>query len=90
MVSPGFLIGVGEQAADHDGVGALAAMAFVMSPENLMPPSAIKGTCQTRVAARAHCEYGGDLGHARAGDDSRGTDRSRADANFDAIDAEAR
>ena len=66
---------------------APAAMALVMSPEYLMPPSAISGTPVSRVA-RATLRDGGDLRHARAADHARGADRTRPDADLDAIHAQ--
>jgi hypothetical protein len=67
-------------------VSAPAAMALVTSPENLMPPSAISGTPDSR-AARAGGD-GGELRNARARNDAGGADGARPDADFDAVDAE--
>ena len=62
-------------------------MALVMSPENLMPPSAISGT---PAAARGLGAFGdrGDLRHARAADHARGADGARPDADLDAVHAQ--
>ena len=65
---------------------APAASALVMSPENLMPPSAITGT-PARAAGRDRVGDGGELRHADAGDDARGADRRRAHADLDAVGA---
>ena len=62
-------------------------MALVMSPEYLMPPSAISGTPAPRVALRALGDRR-DLRHAGAGDHARGADRARADADLDAVHAQ--
>ena len=50
-----------------------------------MPPSAITGTWLS--TARRDVRHGGDLRHADAGDDARGADGARADADLDAVDA---
>ena len=57
-----------------------------MSPENLMPPSAISGNSGAagRPGALADCV---DLRHAGAGDDPRGADRARPDADLDGVGA---
>ena len=62
-------------------------MALVMSPEYLMPPSAMMGT-SVPFAALAGFVDGGDLRNAGAGDDARGADGAGADADFQAVDAE--
>ena len=66
---------------------APAAIALVMSPENLMPPSAISGTRAFAAGARA---FGNrrDLRNARAGYHARGADRARTDAHLDAVHAQ--
>ena len=61
-------------------LSAPAASALAMSPEEVMPPSAITGTpCRTRdlgaLEDRRH------LRHADAGDDPRRADRARSDAD---------
>ena len=66
---------------------APAAIALVTSPENLMPPSAISG--MSRFARRAAAGGdGGELRNARAGNDARGADGARPDADFDAVHAQ--
>ena len=65
---------------------APAASALVISPEYLMPPSAITGMRVLR-AARAQFNNGGDLRHARAGDHARGANGSRSHADLDGIGA---
>ena len=62
-------------------------MALVMSPENLMPPSAITGT-PVPCAARDASMNRGDLRNARAGYHARGADRARPDANLQPVDAQ--
>ena len=57
-----------------------------MSPENLMPPSAITGTPARRGDARG-VEHRGELRHADAGDDARRADRAGPDADLDRRDA---
>ena len=65
---------------------APAASALARSPENLMPPSAMTGTsCVGGRLDRLHDR--GELGHADAGDDARGADRARADADLDGVGA---
>ena len=54
-------------------VGAPAAIAFVTSPEYLMPPSAMTDDVRRRERLRAVGD-GGDLRHADAGDDARRAD----------------
>ena len=61
-------------------------MALVMSPENLIPPSAMIGT--PILARRATLRDGGNLRHARAGHDARRANRSGPDADFQPVDAE--
>ena len=51
-----------------------------------MPPSAISGT-PLPLQRRGHVVDRGDLRHADAGDDARGADRTRADADLDRIGA---
>ena len=65
---------------------APAASAFVMSPENLMPPSAISGNVGFARGLRARQDRR-DLGHADAADDARRADRSRAHADLDRVGA---
>jgi hypothetical protein len=77
-------LGAGQQRADHDGALAPAASALARSPENLMPPSAITGMpCLVGLLGGFH--DGGELRHADTGDDARGADRARADADLDRI-----
>ena len=65
---------------------APAAIALARSPEYLMPPSAITGTSAfLRGLDRIHDR--GELRHADAGDDARGADRARADADLDRVGA---
>ena len=65
---------------------APAAMALVMSPEYLMPPSAMMGmSCLLRGFVRF--ADGGDLRHARAGDHARGADGAGTDADLDGVRA---
>ena len=65
---------------------APAASALARSPENLMPPSAITGMPASRGRLdRVH--DGGELRHADAGDDARGADRARPDADLDRVGA---
>jgi hypothetical protein len=49
-----------------------------------MPPSAIIGTPLSLEGIVDHLD-GGDLRHADAGDDARGADRPRTDADLDAV-----
>src|ERR1700693_3920530 len=62
---------------------APAARALTMSPENLIPPSAIRGTF-VPATARALADRV-DLRHARAGHDPRRADRARPDADLDGV-----
>ncbi len=66
---------------------APAAMALVMSPEYLMPPSAMSGM---PFVPRHLGDVGDgrDLGDAGAGDDPGRADRPRADPDLDRVDAE--
>ena len=65
---------------------APAAMALVMSPEYLMPPSAMMGMPRLRRGARG-LRDGGDLRHAGAGDHARGADGAGTDADLDGVGA---
>ena len=65
---------------------APAAMALVMSPEYLMPPSAMTGMSLLAGGADGFGD-GGDLGHAGAGDHAGGADGAGADADFDGVGA---
>ena len=67
-------------------VSAPAAIAFAMSPENWMPPSAITGTPWRAAAWRAVVDRR-DLRDADAGDDARRADRAGADADLDRVGA---
>ena len=62
-------------------------MAFVMSPENLMPPSAISGMLPS-LRGPAALGNRGKLRYARARDDARGADGARPDPDLDAIHAQ--
>ena len=65
---------------------APAASALARSPEYLMPPSAMTGMpVALRRLDRIHDR--GELRHADAGDDARGADRARADADLDRVGA---
>ena len=66
---------------------APAAIALVMSPENLMPPSAISGTPAALGRLGAFGDRG-DLRNARAADHARGADRPRPDADLDSVHAQ--
>ena len=59
-------------------------MALVMSPENLIPPSAIIGMSYFTATSGAVVD-GGHLRYPDPGDDSGGADRSRAHADLDAV-----
>ena len=81
----GRLLGAGKQAADHDrvraggnGLGDIAGVADAAVGDQ---GHAAGGKCLGDVRHR------GDLRHADAGDDARGADRTRADADLDAIGA---
>ena len=88
IVSPG-LSSVPASRLPIITVSAPAAIAFVTSPENLMPPSAISG--MPAFAGRAAAfRNGGELRNAGAGDDARGADGARPDADLDAVHAQAR
>ncbi len=65
---------------------APAAMALVISPEYLMPPSAITGTPRSHRGARGFGD-GRDLRHSRAGHHARGADGARPDADLDGVRA---
>ena len=83
----GILLCRRREAADHHHAGCACGDAFVTSPENLMPPSAMMGT--PVPSASAGCFHnGGELRDASAGDDARGADRAGADADFEPVDAE--
>ena len=56
-----------------------------MSPLVRMPPSAITGTPLCAASRRVHDR--GQLRHADAGDDPRGADRARPDADLDRVGA---
>ena len=56
----------------------------LISPEYLMPPSAMMGTPASRVA-RAASAIAVICGTPDAGHDARGADRARPDADFDAV-----
>ena len=62
-------------------------MALVMSPEYLMPPSAISGTPRFARGARAFGDRR-DLRHAGARNHARGADGARPDADLDAVHAQ--
>ena len=67
-------------------VSAPAAIAFAMSPDDVMPPSPITGIALAgrdlgAVVDRRH------LRHADTGDDARRADRARADADLDRVRA---
>jgi hypothetical protein len=85
MVSPG-LSSVPASRLPIITASAPAAIALVMSPEYLMPPSAISGTPVPR-GARAFRNRR-DLRHAGAGNHARGADRARPDAHLDAVHAQ--
>jgi hypothetical protein len=77
-------LGTGEQAADHHrrrtGGQRLADVAGVAD--------AAVGDQRDAVLQRlGHHVDGGDLRHADAGDDARGADRARADADLDRVRA---
>ena len=63
---------------------APAAIALAMSPELVMPPSAMTGT-SCRAAAETTVEDRGHLGNADARDDPRGADAPRPDAHLDGV-----
>ena len=65
---------------------APAAMALVISPEYLMPPSAMTGMPCSRAGAVGLGD-GRDLRHARAGDHARGADGAGPDADLDGVRA---
>ena len=67
-------------------VSAPAAIAFAMSPDEVMPPSAITGT-PCRAATSAHVVDRGHLRHADAGDDARRADRAGPDADLHRVGA---
>src|SRR3954447_495606 len=79
-------------------VSAPAASAFAMSPDEVMPPSAIteRPNARPRGRPRNAVALGGegdvvDRGHLRdadTGDDARRTDRPRTDAGLDSVDAD--
>ena len=79
------LVGAGEQRADHGAVGA--------GGERL---GEIAGIFDAAVGDHRHVGFlrrldrvhdGGELRHADAGDDARGADRARADADLDGVGA---
>ena len=65
---------------------APAAMALVMSPEYLMPPSAMMEMPRDFGGAIGLGD-GGDLGHAGAGDHAGGADGTGTDADLDGVGA---
>ena len=79
----GFPRSTGEQAADHDRVRARRDAPWRMSPEYLMPPSAMMVT-PVPSAASAQSAISRQLRHADAGHDPGGADAARADTDLDA------
>ena len=79
------LVGAGEQRAEHDGVGAgderLGDVARVLQAAVGDDRDAGLARRERRLVDRGH------LRHADAGDDARGADRARADADLDGIHA---
>ena len=65
---------------------APAAMALARSPEYRMPPSAITGAPEPSRGPHGFGD-GGELRHADAGDNPRGADRTRPDANLHRVGA---
>ena len=83
MVSPG-LSSTPANSEPIMMVLAPAAMALVMSPEYLMPPSAMSG--MSRFAGGAiSVGDSGDLRHADSGDHAGGADGAGADADLDCV-----
>ena len=64
-----------------------AASALTISPEYLMPPSAMMGMPYFVGDLAPLSHHGGDLRHADARNDARGADGAGADADLDAVRA---
>ena len=88
MVSPG-LSSVPASSEPIMTQLAPAAMALVMSPEYLMPPSAMTGTLAVAGGASGFGDRR-DLRNAGAGHDARGADGAGTDADLDGVGSGAR
>ena len=79
------LLGAGEQAADHHRVGARSqGFGDIAGIFDAAVGDDRHVVLRRRFGAAAD---GGDLRHADAGDDARRANRTRADADFDDVDA---